>query len=214
MMSFGAIAAAVAAKAFDGGNVAFIAGLGPALIIIIGIVAVNPLNLYGMFMSTTTTITSMRALRVNPRLRLAFITSAAVVASAIALAGQRSFLPDFENFILFLAYFMVPWTAINLVDFYFVRRERYDIAAIFDPRGRYRGTDFRTLAAYLTGIGVEIPFMSTSFYTGPAVALLGGADISWIVGLAVAADLYYVLHRSVAGGPAGEDEPVRAGVAA
>ena len=54
----------------------------------------------------------------------------------------------------------------------------------------------REAAAYLVAIAVEIPFMSTTFYTGPLVAHLGGADISWIVGLAVTIPLYYFVARA------------------
>jgi NCS1 family nucleobase:cation symporter-1 len=47
-------------------------------------------------------------------------------------------------------------------------------------------------------VAIEIPFMSTSIYTGPVVAALGGADISWILGLILSAGLFYALmapHR-------------------
>ena len=68
---------------------------------------------------------------------------------------------------------MIPWTAINLTDFYFVRKEQYDIDSIFTPYGTYGRLDWRTMVAYLVAIGVEIPFMSTTFYTGPMVSHLG-----------------------------------------
>jgi nucleobase:cation symporter-1, NCS1 family len=205
MMIFGSIAVSVAAKAFNQGNVSFITGLGPrgtswlfSLVIILGIVAANPLNLYGTFMSSTTTISALARFRMRPVVRLAFIVTAAVIATGVAVIGQSNFLTNFSNFILFLSYFLVPWTAINLADFYLVRHERYDIDAIFDPDGIYGRVDWGTLAAYLIGIGVELPFMNTSFYVGPVVNSLGGADISWMIGLVVAGTLYYVFHRSAA----------------
>jgi NCS1 family nucleobase:cation symporter-1 len=52
------------------------------------------------------------------------------------------------------------------------------------------------IAIYLVGILVQIPFLSTAFYTGPLVEPLGGVDISWIVGLLVPGTLYYVLARA------------------
>ncbi len=196
MMAFGSICAAVAAESFEGGSVSFVVGLGSphwpfSLVIVLGIVAVNVLNLYGMFMSATTTITALRPARVSGALRLGFVVAAAVVGTAVALAASADFLENFENFILFLAYFLIPWTAINLVDFYLVRKERYDIDAIFRPDGVYGGVNWRTIGAYLIGIVVEVPFVSTTFYTGPLVKHLGGADISWIIGLIVASVLYY-----------------------
>ena len=204
MMAFGAVAVAVATNAFNAGSVSFIVGLGNSgsawlisLIIIFGIVAVNVLNLYGMFMSTTTTVTALRKMQVHRWVRTGFVVGSAIVGTGIAVAATSNFLENFTNFILFLAYFLVPWTAINLMDFYFVRKERYDIASIFDPKGIYGLVDWKTIVAYLVAIGVEIPFMNTTFYTGPMVARLGGGDISWILGLIVASGLYYVLHRAL-----------------
>lgn len=202
MMGFGSVCAAVAAKSFEGGSVSFVTGLADphwafALIIVLGIVAVNVLNLYGMFMSATTTLTALRPLRMNGAVRLAFILVAAVIGTVVALAASDHFLTNFENFILFLAYFLIPWTAINLADFYFVRKERYDIDAIFRPDGIYGAVNWRTLLAYGLGVLIEVPFVSSEFYTGPFVSHLGGADISWVLGLIVSAGVYVLLMRPV-----------------
>lgn len=45
------------------------------------------------------------------------------------------------------------------------------------------------------GILAQLPFLATHFCTGPLVDPLGGADISWMVGLAVPAILYWLLAR-------------------
>ena len=42
---------------------------------------------------------------------------------------------------------------------------------------------------------MQIPFLSTTLFTGFAAKALGSVDISWIVGLAVICPLYYVLMR-------------------
>jgi len=136
-----------------------------------------------------------------------------VVGTVLAVAATSNFLNDFENFILFLAYFLVPWTAINLMDFYFIRREKYDIASIFDIKGIYGRIDWRTMVAYLVAIAVEVPFMNTTFYTGPMVSHLGGGDISWILGLIVASGLYFFLHRSLRAGSGAVAPAVPAAVA-
>jgi nucleobase:cation symporter-1, NCS1 family len=125
----------------------------------------------------------------------------------VAIAATSSFLASFQNFILFLAYFMIPWTAINLTDFYFVRKEKYDMDSIFRADGIYGRFNMRTIATYVIAVLVEIPFMSTTFYTGPMVKHLGGADISWIFGLIVAAGLYYILMRPVAAKSQGSASP-------
>src|SRR5215472_6821695 len=138
-MAFGSIAVAVATAAFNGGSTAFVTGLGRSgtawlfsLVVVLGIIAVNVLNLYGMFMVATTTTTALRPVQVRQSTRLIFVLASAVVGTVVAIAASANFLINFENFILFLAYFLIPWTAINLVDFYLVGKEQYDIDAIFD----------------------------------------------------------------------------------
>jgi nucleobase:cation symporter-1, NCS1 family len=42
-----------------------------------------------------------------------------------------------------------------------------------------------------------IPFLSTTFYVGPAAEAMNGADISFIVGLVVSGGLYLILCRGV-----------------
>lgn len=59
------------------------------------------------------------------------------------------------------------------------------------------------LCAGLIGILVEVPFMSTTRYTGPAAKAMNGTDLSWLVGLVVTVPLYYLLAvRFVARRPA------------
>ncbi|MGX6447245.1 purine-cytosine permease family protein [Patulibacter sp. S7RM1-6] len=201
MFVFGATAQAVAPNAFDGGSVDFIVDQAPAarelflLIIIAGVVAVNALNLYGAFMSSTTTLNSLFRLRVTSRMRATIIVVPAVVATVIAIVGKDDFLGNFSNFVLLLAYFLIPWTSINLADFYLVRKERYDLAEMYKPKGEYGGFDWRTLTAYFFGILVELPFIASDFYTGPLAEELGGTDISWILGIFAAGGAYLVLMK-------------------
>ena len=92
---------------------------------------------------------------------------------------------------------LTPWTAINLVDFYVVRRGHYSIREIFNPAGLYGRWNWRGLTAYLVGFLVMVPFFSTTIYTGPVARALGGADIAMLVGLPVAAGIYLLACRSL-----------------
>ncbi len=203
MMIFGCIATVAAATAFGNDSVGFIAGQAGApvlssiafLLIILGIIAANVLNLYGVFLTTTTTIPGLDRFRNGVQMRITLVLVAAVVGTAVAVLGQGNFITNYSNFLLFLLYLLIPWSAVNLVDFYLVRHEHYNIAAIFDPDGIYRRINWRALVAYIVAILVEIPFISSTLYTGPLVSYLGGADISWLIGLVVASVLYYVLMK-------------------
>jgi NCS1 family nucleobase:cation symporter-1 len=76
-----------------------------------------------------------------------------------------------------------------------VRKERYDIAALFDPGLGYGAVNGRALAAYVLGIVLQLPFMNTTFYVGWWVDDLGGADIAWLIGFIVPALAYVLLLR-------------------
>lgn len=200
MFSIGAAATAVSIDAFAHGSIDFIlnqAGFAPRLFLAITLITSFPvlgLQVYGTFMSATTIAGSVWHFRkISQGIRVVSILTIAGIGSAIAVAARGDFLGNLTTFIVLLALFLVPWTSINLVDFYLVRRERYDIDAIFEPEGRYRGTDWRAMTAYLLGIAFSIPFISSSFFTGFLVDDLGGADISWAPGLILSSVTYYLL---------------------
>ena len=65
-----------------------------------------------------------------------------------------------------------------------------------NPNGRYGRWNLRGILVYAFGVVVQLPFIATSFYTGPLVEQLGGTDISWIIGLTLPALVYYFVARS------------------
>lgn len=205
-MTFGVLAAALAGDRFAGHEVVFIVGLGATgaiaailyFTIALGKLTITTLNAYGSVMSVATIVTGLGQRReISRGARLAFVVLSVSVSTALALAGQHSFLKAFSSFLLFLLVFFTPWSAINLVDYYCVTRERYDVPALFDANGRYGRWNPTGIAVYVVGVVVQMPFVSTGFYTGRWVDALGGVDISWIVGLVVPGALYYAATRFV-----------------
>ncbi|QYX49206.1 cytosine permease [Pseudomonas tussilaginis] len=206
-MVLGVFAAAIANGQFSGREVAYIVGLGgtgatAALLyfsIAFGKVTISTLNSYGSFMCIATIISGFRGhIEVSRRQRLFFVLAIVGASTLIALLGQHSFLAAFKLFILFLLTFFVPWSAVNLVDYYFITKERYDVPALADPNGRYGRWNMPGIIVYTIGVLVQMPFISTKLYTGPMVAHLGGVDVSWIIGLVVPSVLYYLVARGKA----------------
>ena len=200
-MTFGVLAAALAGPAFSDNEVAFVVGLGGTgmvaillyFAIALGKLTINVLNAYGGMMSLVTTITGFLGQReISQRARVAFVSLIMVVATLVALYASQDFLSTFSAFLLFLLVFFTPWSAINLVDFYFVSKERYDVSALSDPDGRYGRWSEPAITTYIIGLLVQLPFLYTPFYTGPMVHSLGETDVSWIVGLIVPGVLYYI----------------------
>jgi nucleobase:cation symporter-1, NCS1 family len=202
-MSLGALIAAIPVA--DGGGfldnqVGFLGELGGGgaaaiaiyLVIVVGKLTVNCLNAYGGFMCLLTTVTSVtRAVSVSRAGRVAFIGAFLVVSVLIALLGSANFLANFRQFILALLMVFTPWSAVNLIDYYLISRERVDVPALYDPDARYGRWNAVALVSYVIGIVAQIPFMAQSLYTGPIAVALNGADISWLVGLVVTAAVYY-----------------------
>ena len=125
----------------------------------------------------------------------ALISTVVLAACAIAAVfASKDFIGHFVDMVLVLLVVLVPWTAINLIDFYAIHKGKYDIASIFRVDGGIYGRyNPQALLAYAIGIAVQIPFMNTPLYVGPISAHLDGADLSWIVGLLVTSPLYYWL---------------------
>ena len=173
------------------------------LVIVVGKLTVNCLNAYGGFMSMLTTVSAFtRTQRISPVVRAVYIGGFLAVSVLIALVASADFLGNFKNFVLTLLMVFTPWSAINLVDYYVVSKERVDIPALYEPEGRYGRWNVVALTCYAFGIVAQIPFLAQALYTGPITKALGGADISWIVGLVLTAAVYYPWARSRANPPA------------
>jgi NCS1 family nucleobase:cation symporter-1 len=203
-MTLGALVAAVPASTFLKSQVGFVGDLAGGgvlafaifLVIVVGKLTVNCLNAYGGFMSLLTTVTSASGRdSVSRTTRAVFIGAFVLVSVLIALLASSDFLNSFKNFVLALLLVFTPWSAINLIDYYLVSKERVDVPALYDPDGRYGRWNTFALVTYAIGIAVQVPFMAQTLYTGPFAAALGGADVSWLVGLAVTAAIYYPLAR-------------------
>ena len=176
-----------------------IPGFGKPLLLcfVIGLVTVTSLNFYGASLTLISVMDSLKPSRPTLTKRLATLLFAAVAATAIASASSQDFVEQFGAFLAVLLYLFTPWTAINLVDFYWVRKGHYSVREIFNPHGMYGRWNWRGLLAYGIGFVAMIPFFSTPLYTGPVAAALGGADIAMLVGLPVSAVVYVVACRSL-----------------
>ncbi len=163
----------------------------------LGIAAGAAMNLYCGALSTITLgQTFFARWRAGPSARIVIAAILCVVSLLISLLGKDNFLTIYTNFIDLLMYVMVPWTAVNLVDFYLVQHGNYDVPSFFARDGGVYGRyNWPALGCYLLGIGIQIPFISTDLYTGPIAAALGNVDISWMVGLALVSPIYYVIAR-------------------
>ena len=204
MMLVGTVAAAAAprldvAAAMQHAADVVIPGFGKILLFaaLLGLITISALNFYGASLTLLSVADTIKPLVCTVGKRLASLLLAFVASCAIAVSSSGNFISRFEDYLAVLLYLFTPWTAINLVDFYLVRKGHYSIREIFNPAGMYGQWNWRGLLAYLIGFIVMIPFFSTGMYTGAVARALGGADIAMLVGLPVSAGVYLILCRSI-----------------
>jgi nucleobase:cation symporter-1, NCS1 family len=174
-------------------------GFGKPLLLcsLVGLVTITSLNYYGASLTFLSVMDSIKPSRLTVGKRLATLFISALLATGLALSSSHNFVEQFSEFLDVLLYLFTPWTAINLVDFYWIRKGHYSVREIFNPRGMYGRWNARGLWAYGIGFVAMLPFFSTGHFQGPVAKALGGSDIAMLVGLPVSALVYIVLCRSL-----------------
>ncbi len=163
-------------------------------VIALGVIQYNVLCLYSAYMSSVTIFGAFGGLRyVTPAAKALVMAVLTLAATLIAIATQYHFDTFFADILIGQLYLLIPWSAINLADYYWVCRGHYEVGELYDAKGRYGRFNRRTLAVYAVSIIGTIPFMKLSFYTG-FVANWLDADISWVVGLVLAGALYCMVN--------------------
>ncbi len=200
-MTLGVFIAQIAQGNFVGNEVAYVVGLGSvgtiaALLyfcIAFGKLTISTLNSYGCFMCIATIYSSFKGnLKISKSQRLMAVIGIVAVSTVIAILGEHAFLGAFKSFILFLLTFFIPWSAINLIDYYFISHEKCDISDLSDPNGKYGRWNIIGIGCYVAGIVFQLPFIDTKLYTGTIAKMMGGVDLSWIAGLIFTSILYYI----------------------
>ncbi len=204
MMMVGTIVTATAptanlAAAIEHASDLVFPGFGRVMLIggMLGLITITSLNFYGASLTLLSVADTVKPLRATPAARVASLVLTFVVSTGIAVSSSDSFITRFEDLLAVLLYLFTPWTAINLIDFYVVRKGHYSIREIFNPRGMYGRWNWRGLTAYAVGFVAMIPFFSSPMYTGPVARALGGADIAMLIGLPVSALIYLWACRSL-----------------
>jgi purine-cytosine permease-like protein len=204
MMLLGTVAAALFPAAEVAGAVQMAAdtvmpGLGAPLLTsgLLGLVTITSLNFYGASLALLSIADSVHPSPPTVTKRLVSLLLLTIVSIGLALVASKDFVHRFDDLLAVLLYLFTPWTAINLIDFYVVRRGHYSIREIFNPNGMYGRWNWRGLVSYGVGFVVMIPFVNSGIYRGPVAVQLGGADVSMLVGLPVSAILYWYLCRDL-----------------
>jgi nucleobase:cation symporter-1, NCS1 family len=181
-------------------------GCGSLLVVVsvAGFLPIIALNTYSAMLTLLTGVDSFRKIKPTRRARIGAVMAISAILLACTLSIRGNGVALLNTFLVLMLYFLVPWTAVNLVDYFFVRKGRYAISHFFTPEGIYGAWQVRGIAAYLIGFAAMIPFFAIvdnesgkEIFVGYFAHLMSGIDLAWLVGLIVAGATYYVLSRTL-----------------
>src|SRR5690349_11843136 len=164
------------------------------LMVLHGPIATNILNVYSA---------ALAALSMGIRLsRTAMALIAGIVGYVVTIyfVFQPSFAKAFDNWMISLLLWMSPWAGVVLADFFIKRRGQIDVDQLYrEPeRSAYGDINWAGIVAFVAGLiaGWSVEDGLVGALQGPiSTRLLGGADLSWLVGIVVAGGLYLLLSR-------------------
>ena len=141
--------------------------------IVVQSLAANVMNVYTAGLSLVNSVPKLGRFR----------ASLLVAGAAIVLSAFPDFVDHAQKWIVHLGNVAAPLTGVLLADYLLVRRKQVDVAALYEPRGRYR---------FLRGVNV-----AAVVATAAAVGVYYAVPHSWVKvvwGVGVGALAYLVLE--------------------
>ena len=166
------------------------------LMVLHGPIATNILNVYSAALAALSA-----GLRLS-RIALAAIVGIAGYLVTLYFIFAPSFAKAFDNWMISLLMWMSPWAGVVLADFFIRRKGKIDIAELYrtPETSAYGDINWSGVAAFFAGLvaGWLVQDGLVGALQGPiSINLLGGADLSWLFGIGVAASVYLVLEKRV-----------------
>lgn len=188
------LAAAAAATDDTAGGIQHLLGGGflgvLALIAIwIGTVAVNAMNDYSGSLA-------LQAAGFKVRRPVVAVVVTVIAFFLTLWLNTGDLATKFENVLLFITYWVPPFAAIQMVDWW----RKHGVMNTRDVVGAALKPGWDALAALVIGFAAAVPFMDTSLYVGYASAhWLQGGDIAFGVGFVVGLVVYAGIRRAETG---------------
>jgi len=164
------------------------------LMVLHGPIASNILNVYSAALAALS-----MGLRLS-RTALALIVGIAGYLVTIYFLSAPSFAKAFDNWMISLLMWMSPWAGVVMADFFIKRKGQIDVAELYRSPdvSAYGDINWSGMAAFLIGLVATWSVQDglVSALQGPiSINFLGGADLSWLVGIVGAGGAYLVLDR-------------------
>jgi purine-cytosine permease-like protein len=171
------------------------------LMVLHGPIATNILNVY----SATLAALSM-GIRLS-RTALALIVGIAGYLVTIYFIFAPSFAKAFDNWMISLLMWMIPWAGVVMADFFIKRKGRIDVPELYrsPETSAYGDINWSGMVGFIAGLIATWSVQDglVGALQGPiSTGLLGGADLSWLFGIVVAGAVYLVFSRRAVAGSA------------
>jgi NCS1 nucleoside transporter family len=161
------------------------------LLVLHGPIATNILNVYS---------SALAAVSAGIKLsRRTLGVLAGIIGYGVTLyfVAAPNFADSFDNWMSSLVLWMSPWAGVVLADFYLVRRQQIDVEQLYaDPKtSSYGDVNWVGIAAFV--LGLVGGWLFEFGLVGPLQGyisrhFLSGGDLSWLVGMVVAAGVYTI----------------------
>lgn len=185
------------AAIYAAGNLTFTDGGGVFVFLsVAALAAAMGLNAYSGALTLVTAADAFTWVERTRRSRIVSVLLLAAIWLPVSTMVTQHAIGALYNALSMMLYLLVPWTAINLLDYFLIRGGRYAVPDLFKSDGIYGTWSWRGLTSYAIAFAGSVPFFNLpGLYEGPIARLLGGVDISWAPGLALAATTYLVVMR-------------------
>ncbi len=135
--------------------------LGAAVLVGFALVAAagNSVNAYCSALCALTLVeTFISGWRPGIKARLVTSLVLHVLGVALALTAATSFASSYFSFLSVLLYVLIPWSAVNLVDYYVIRHGSYAVDEFYAADGgRYGRWNAGALAVFAIGVLAQVP---------------------------------------------------------
>lgn len=194
------LGAAIATMVVNGNVMAQIKTMGGlgffiVLLLSLGVLVINSLNIYGAGIIALSIASNFIAFKTTIKLRIITSVTIGIFIALAATVGAGNFMSNFQLYLGFILFFIIPWSVINLTDFYLLKHNDYHHEEFMKKDGAFGKLNKSTLLAYLLTVLFQIPFINTEIYQGPISVMMEGLDLAWIVGIVVSFCLYVSLLK-------------------
>ena len=132
-----------------------VAGGWALVVMALSLVGSDAINAYTGMLALASILSCFMEVRRSQLMRVVGCVLMILAGMICALVGYKDFVNNLSNFLDVLLFVFIPWSAINLADYYLIKHGDYDVQSFFTPDGKYGGFLWRGLIPYALAIAAR-----------------------------------------------------------